>query len=56
MKLSELKILIRTLKMLGRDVTRVTFTELATEKPILAAEKVITDEEIKRILFQGDKK
>lgn len=46
MKLSELKILIRTLKMLGRDVTRVTFTELGENR--------ITDKErkeIKRILF-----
>lgn len=46
MKLSELKILIRTLKMLGRDVTRVTFTELGKNR--------ITDkerEEIERILF-----
>ena len=46
MKLSELKILIRTLKILGRDVTRVTFTELGKNN--------ITDKEkkeIERILF-----
>ena len=51
MKLSELKILIAVLGKLRRHINQVTFTELATEKPILAAEKVITDEEIKRILF-----
>lgn len=46
MTLNELKNLIKTLEKLGKDVTRVTFTELGKNR--------ITDKEkkeIERILF-----